>query len=254
MSDTKVYLITGANRGIGFALVNEIVSKQSNVFVYAGARNPSGATALNELTAKHPGKIQVVKYVAADVESNKAIAQTIQEKHGYVDTVIANAGIGNYFGRVDETPVENMRGAFEVNALGPFILFQAVYDLLKASKKSPRFVSVSSAAASITSFALAPIGIGAYGSSKIAGNYVARRIHAENDWIIAFPLAPGMVDTDMARESRKLEKTGAMASMLDAHQITPEAAAPQLLNLIDNATREKEGGEFMNFDGTKFAW
>lgn len=34
----------------------------------------------------------MVKYIAADVEGNRAIAQEIRERHGRVDTVIANSG------------------------------------------------------------------------------------------------------------------------------------------------------------------
>lgn len=60
--------------------------------MYAGARDPSKATALEELSKKYPGRIAIVKCVAADAAGNAQLAQVIKEKHGRVDTVIANAG------------------------------------------------------------------------------------------------------------------------------------------------------------------
>lgn len=51
-----------------------------------------------------------------------------------------------------------------------------------------------------------------------------------------------------------LDKTGLLAPILDSAAITPVAAASLLVNIIDNSTREKEGGEFVNIDGTRITW
>ena len=61
--------------------------------MYAGAREPAKATQLKELAQKYPGRIAIVKCVSADVEGNAALAKEIEERHGRVDTVIANAGM-----------------------------------------------------------------------------------------------------------------------------------------------------------------
>lgn len=73
------------------ALVAEL-AKRSDVVIFAGARDPSKATELNALAAKHAGKIHVVKFVAADAESNKALAKEIEQKYGRLDVVISSAG------------------------------------------------------------------------------------------------------------------------------------------------------------------
>ncbi|KAF8623184.1 hypothetical protein AX17_007509 [Amanita inopinata Kibby_2008] len=254
MSDQKVYLVTGASRGIGLALVTTLASKHPTAFIYAGARDPSSATSLNQLAALHPSRIQVIKYLSASEENNKAVAQLIKDKHGHLDCAIANAGMGDHWESVMNTPPQVMLDFYKTNVTGSLILFQSLQSLLKSSTQSPRFVPVSSALASLTNFSDVPMGVTAYACSKVALNYLAKRIHVENDWLVCFPVAPGMVDTDMGRGSAELDKTGTAKALLDVHQISPEQSATQLVNTIDGATREKDGGQFVNLDGDKFPW
>ncbi len=76
------------------ALVADIASKDSSAIIYAGARDPSspGISQLKDVVGKYPGRIEIVKYIAADKEGNAELAKEIGKKHGRVDTVIANAG------------------------------------------------------------------------------------------------------------------------------------------------------------------
>ncbi|KAF8970822.1 hypothetical protein BDZ97DRAFT_1788873 [Flammula alnicola] len=251
MSSSKVYFITGANRGIGLGLVNELVSKNPEAIVFAGARDPSKATSLQELASKFPGKIEIVKFVSGDVEGNQAVAKQINEKYGHVDVVVANAGISNYVAPAVETSVEAFREHFEVNVTGVLVLFQAVYDVLKASA-SPKFIPISSGAASTAYMGASPA-FTAYGVSKAALNWLSRKIHFENEWLTCFPLAPGMVETDMANDNFGRDTSGILES-LKGMMVTPAVAATALVNTIEGSTREKDGGEFINVDGTKIPW
>ncbi|KAF8970821.1 NAD(P)-binding protein [Flammula alnicola] len=252
MSSSKVYFITGANRGIGLGLVNELVSKHPETIVFAGARDPSKATSLKELASKYPGKVEIVKFVSGDVEGNRSVAKKINEKYGHVDVVVANAAISGYMAPVAETSVEAFREHFEVNVTGILVLFQAVYELLKASV-SPKFIPISSGAGSFTAYMGASPAYMAYGVSKAALNWMSRKIHFENEWLTCFPLAPGMVETDMANANFGLDTSGALASF-KGMMVTPAVAGTALINIIEASTREKDGGEFINVDGTKIPW
>lgn len=77
---------------IGLGLVTHILEKHDQTFVYAGARDPGTATSLQNLQAKYPSRIQLIKCVSADVAGNAALAAEIEKRHGHLDTVIANAG------------------------------------------------------------------------------------------------------------------------------------------------------------------
>ncbi|KIK51420.1 hypothetical protein GYMLUDRAFT_234133 [Collybiopsis luxurians FD-317 M1] len=253
MTTTTVYFVTGANRGIGLALVAELAANVQNAFVYAGVRDPTQSTNLQKLVSNYPGKIAPVQYVAGDVAGNRAIAETIKSKHGVVDVVIGSAGISSYMGLASETPAEALREHFEVNVIGMVILFQAMLDILRASAH-PKFIPITSGSGSLTAYIDLPMGYTCYGSSKAALNYVSRKIHFENDWLTCVPIAPGVVDTDMAAANSEMDKTGTISSVRNQLMISPEECATALIKLIQGATREKDGGEFINFDGTKISW
>ncbi|KAF9457037.1 NAD(P)-binding protein [Collybia nuda] len=250
----KVYLITGANRGIGLSLVKELVSTSSDISIFAGVRDPSAASHLKELSAKFPGKFTIIKYISGDENVSRALAKEIEIKHGYLDTVISCAGISTYMGPAAQAPVDELRNHMEVNTIGMLVLFQAVYSLLKASMSSPRFIPMTSGAASLTAYMSLPLGYTCYGASKVALNYIARKIHFENDWLICFPLAPGVVVTDMSRSNQEMDTSGILAPMIEAMGISADAAAPIILQTVNRSTREKDGGEFLNIDGGKLAW
>ncbi|KAL1724384.1 hypothetical protein EV715DRAFT_260240 [Schizophyllum commune] len=95
MSPT-VYLLTGANRGIGLGLAKQIAARPDTI-VFAGARNPDRATDLHALAAAHPGRVHVLKIVSADRASNAAAVKEVKRVAGRLDVVIANAGMSDCF-------------------------------------------------------------------------------------------------------------------------------------------------------------
>jgi len=107
--------------------------------------------------------------------------------------VIANSGIGDVYAPAYQTTIEDVQGHFAVNTLGPLRLFQAMRSLLSSSTRVPKFVILSTAIASIELTTTFPLQTAAYGASKTAINFICRRIHAEEDWLVAFPISPGYV-------------------------------------------------------------
>lgn len=85
--------MTGATRGIGFALVEQLSTRPDTV-VYAGTRSLPlpNASQLAQLAAKHPEVVIPIKINSADEADNVAAAEVIKAKYGYVSVVIANAG------------------------------------------------------------------------------------------------------------------------------------------------------------------
>ncbi|KJA22291.1 hypothetical protein HYPSUDRAFT_41169 [Hypholoma sublateritium FD-334 SS-4] len=256
MSETTVYLVTGSNRGLGLGLVTRILEKHDHAFVYAGARNPEKAQPLQNLQAKYPNRISVVKCVSADVEGNTALAREIEKRHGRLDTVIANAAICDTTGDVSNISVPLLEEHFHVNVTGTIVLFQAVYGLLKKSI-SPRFVPISSSVGCLDSDSIKHLAGGlAYGASKAALNWATRKIHFENEWLVAFPLSPGATDTDMLRGNVAADTTGYLEKLYGENTSVPtvEAVSSSLINIIDKSTRDNDGGRFIHVDGTQIPW
>ncbi len=86
-----------------------------------------------------------------------------------------------------------------------------------------------------------------YGASKIASTYVVRKIHFENPGLIAFPIHPGWVQTEMGN-------AGAEAAGIEKADITLEQSVAGLTSVIDKASREETSGKLMNYDGNVLPW
>lgn len=88
-----------------------------------------------------------------------------------LDIVIANAGISPYPAPLDTVDIKDVIDTLQVNTIGPIRLFQAVKPLLEKSS-SPKWISVSSGAGSITKLEAYKVSlVGAYGLSKAAQDW-----------------------------------------------------------------------------------
>ncbi|KAJ7661928.1 hypothetical protein DFH06DRAFT_362596 [Mycena polygramma] len=238
MSKT-VYLITGANRGIGLGLA-ALLAARENTVVFAGARDPA-AQSLKDLAAKH-SNVHPVKFTCGDQADNEAVIAEIEKSAGQLDVIIANAAISNYYGPLATTPLSEFRDHWEVNTLGTVVLFQAAHKLLLASPSGkPTFAYISSGAGSITKY----FGnySSAYGSSKAAANFLVKALDAENPSLIAFAISPGWVSTDMGNVGAKF------AGLTEAPHSVDDSVAG-IMSRIDGATVEKSSGRFWNFKAT----
>ncbi|KAF7326027.1 NAD(P)-binding protein [Mycena kentingensis (nom. inval.)] len=239
MSSPIVYLVTGANRGIGFGLVKELATRP-NAIVFAGARNP-GAEALVKLSAAHKN-VHPVKLTLCDEEDNKAAVAEIEKKAGRLDVVIANAAICDGTPPVASLPISDLREKFEVNTVGMVVLFQAVHKILLASPTgAPVFANISTGSASLTRYMnMSNTG---YNTSKAAANFIIREIDAQNPTLIAMAISPGWVQTDMGA-------AGAARAGLSTAPVTVQDSVEGILSRIDGATKEKSSGKFWNFKAT----
>ncbi|KAJ6524155.1 aflatoxin biosynthesis ketoreductase nor-1 [Mycena capillaripes] len=240
MSPKVVYLITGANRGIGFGLTAVLAGRPSTI-VFAGARDPT-AQSLKDLAAKHPN-VHVVKLTSGDKTDNEAAIAQIQKTAGQLDVIIANAGISKYYGPLATTPISEFHDHYSVNAIGPVVLFQAAHALLLASPAhAPIFAVISSVAGSISRYY--PLHAAAYGASKAAANFLVKVLDDEHPSLVALAIHPGWVGTDMGN-------MGAVASGMPHAPVRVEDSVAGILSRVDGATREKSSGRFWNFGITE---
>ena len=219
MSSLTVYLVTGANRGsapysqssariatdriptlgLGFELVKTYLAR-SNTTVIATVRDPAdpSSSKLSSLPKSSSSNLIVVKLDSASTNDPATVVQKLQDEHNitYLDVVIANAGISlpQAFGPAASVKASDLKEHFNVNTIGPLLLFQATLPLLKeAAHGSGKYVGVSSPIGSIGGMEQRPYPMTAYGVSKAALNWLVRKIHFENEDIISFALDPGYV-------------------------------------------------------------
>ncbi|BGP51681.1 hypothetical protein JCM10450v2_007631 [Rhodotorula kratochvilovae] len=241
------YFVSGANRGIGLGLVTAL-TQRDNILVFAGARNPSKADALNTL-AKETGRVVVVKLESTSGEDAKAAAELVKKKVGKLDYLIANAGISSIEGVLPAIATTRalVEEHHQVNTIGPLLLVQALAPLLVAAP-APHFVAISTTVGSISM--AQPIPLTAYGMSKAALNYFVRKValeHGEKDGLAAYAISPGFVQTDLGNAGAK------MFGMEEA-PFTLKESVESTLRIMDGATREKSGGRFWDYTGEELTW
>src|ERR1700761_6361805 len=114
--EAKIALVTGANKGIGKAIVRGLA--RDGLIVYLGARSPErGRTAAAELQAE--GAVQFVQLDVLDPDSVQSAAQAVESEAGRLDVLVNNAGIGwapgGHFRAPEEEIAEDMRTVYETN-------------------------------------------------------------------------------------------------------------------------------------------
>ncbi|RDW92344.1 hypothetical protein BP5796_01738 [Coleophoma crateriformis] len=243
-------LITGANRGIGKGLLSAYLSRADHTII-AGLRDPQSESskALQTLPHGKGSKVILVKLDSSSETDALSAIKTIEREHHItqLDIVIANAGISNYFGPAAATPSEQMFAHFRVNTVAPLLLFQACASLLRAAGPDAKFVVISSGAGSLSGVEKLKVENTAYGASKAAVNFVTRRIHAENPDLIAFPINPGWLQTDLGNHA-------ASGAGFKSAPMTVEDGVNGIIGIIDSATREDTSGKFMSSDGSQLDW
>ena len=182
----RVWLITGASRGIGRALAE--LARERGDLVVAGHRDPDGLEAA-------PGFVPVSLDVTSPSACAAAVA-TALSSFGRLDVVANVAGVG-LVGAIEETPTDQARALFEVNFWGVANLLGAALPVLR-SQRSGHVIQVSSLSGRV-----AAAGVGYYAASKFALEGLSEALHAELDplGVRLTIVEPGGVRTDWAGSS-----------------------------------------------------
>jgi len=243
------YLITGANRGIGKGLVTSLLARP-NTTVIAGVRDPKAevSKALASLPVASGSKLITIKLDSTSTTDAEVAAKTLASEYKLtsLDVLIANAGVLQAFGPALETPAKELADVFNVNSIAPLVQLQGLWPLISKSAE-PKFFIVSTNIASLGLMEHIPLSALSYGVSKIAANYIVRKLHFENPELITVALHPGWVQTDMgwfAANSNGVKEV----------PVTVEQSVSGLLNVVDTATKGKESGSFIGYDGAVVAW
>jgi NAD(P)-dependent dehydrogenase (short-subunit alcohol dehydrogenase family) len=201
---TKVAVITGGNRGLGFATARRL--GQSDVHVIIGARDTAaGEEAADRLRRESVG----AEALTIDVDSPASVhaaAEQVAQRHGRTDILINNAGILPELTATDaDRPLDLriFRRTFETNVHGAVSVTKEFLPLLRRSA-SGRIVNVSSTMGSLTdqtdpSSQYYDVIVPAYQMSKAAlnGFTIALSKMLVDTSIKVNSVCPGWVQTDL---------------------------------------------------------
>jgi NAD(P)-dependent dehydrogenase (short-subunit alcohol dehydrogenase family) len=207
--------VTGANRGIGRALVEALLARGA-AKVYAAARRTE---ALADLVAASNGRVVAVRLDVTrpgEVRAAAALADDVQ-------LLINNAGVVSKFGGelTDAQWLAAGREEYEVNVIGPLAVTQAFVPAL--TRRPGSVVANISSVAGLVNF---PV-ITSYSASKAALHSVTQATRAQlaPQGVLVAGIYPGPIDTDMARE-------------IDLPKATPADTANAILDGLEAGREE----------------
>ncbi len=201
----RVVLVTGGSRGIGAAIVRELDAAGTSVY-FTYARDRGAAEAIVAACGGDRARVVCERNDLAESETFAGLVERTLARFGRIDALVNNAGTfaENPFDGDDFVAWRaGWRRTFEINLFGAADLAWHVMRAMRAQEPDARgvrgrIVNVVSRAAHRGEITFAD-----YGASKAALTNFTKSIArgCARDGIVAFSVAPGFIETDMAAES-----------------------------------------------------
>lgn len=241
----KVYIVTGASRGLGEAIVESVMQEGNRIFCMARSTN-------EKLVKKAADQGVSLSFINVDFNDLNATEDQINKILSEVSTseveeitLINNAGVVNPIKPIEKCTAAELERNVNVNLLAPMMFTSLFISEFQTSSVKKTIVNISSGAAKRSVF-----GWSAYCSTKAGLDSFTQTVgleqsHTENPTkIISF--APGVVDTEMQSEIRSSQKEDFIdvesfqKLKKDEALLKPKEVAEKLLQLL--RTDIKQGG------------
>lgn len=244
MAEAKIVtLITGADKGIGFATAQALAAAGQHVLV--GARNQTRGEKAVQAIRDAGGTANFIQLDVTADDQVKAAAAKIQNDYGYLSILINNAGIAvDAHQKPSQLPITQMQQDFAVNFFGLVRVTQAMVPLLRAGKPA-KIVNVTS---NMGSFGLATdpqsrfyqVSSLGYQASKAAANFATVDFAKElgSEGITVNSVNPGWTATGFGgRDESKPAIPGMQSIQEGAAQVVKMAttSSRKTLTFTENA-------------------
>jgi NAD(P)-dependent dehydrogenase (short-subunit alcohol dehydrogenase family) len=240
-------LVTGAGRGLGLEFARQYAADGWQVI--GTVRDPSRAADLARLAAAPGSRLRIETMDVTDHASVDALARRLEANGAPlpIDVLVNSAGTmgagsfaqsGIAFGRFGSSDFADWEHVFRVNVIGPMKMAEAFVRHVAASGQR-KIVALSSLLGSIAKNEIG--GLYAYRATKAALNAVMRSLAIDlgrKYGIVAAPLHPGWVRTDMGGPRADLDAATSVAG---------------LRRVIDGLDAER-AGRFWMYDGAELPW
>lgn len=212
----RVAIVTGASRGLGLALAHGLAAVGTRLVI--DARDATALDRAHRALATSGAEVVAIAGSVADPD-HRAQLVAAAERVGGPDLLVNNAGIlgPSPLPALADLPVAAYRDIFEIGAVAPLALIQAILPALR--ERGGAVFNVTSDAA-IEAYE----GWGGYGSVKAALEQLSRVLAAEEPLLRVWWIDPGDLRTQMHQEAFPGEDISDRA--------LPEEAVPAFLRLL----------------------
>jgi NAD(P)-dependent dehydrogenase (short-subunit alcohol dehydrogenase family) len=232
----KTIFITGASRGIGRELTEQLLVNGNRVI--ASCRNPVKAESLRSLQSEFK-ELEIVELVVDDEDSVRSCFSSLEQTGREIDLLFNNAGIIDWED-MHAVTFDSLEEVYRTNLIGALLVLRASLPCLRKSKV-PLVVNLSSRLGSITLRGNTQLGGAiAYQCSKAALNMLTKQasIDLAALGIRVISLSPGWVRTEMGGSEAKYEVSESVRLILET---------------LDNLN-PGDSGVFLGEDGSEISW
>lgn len=239
----KSVVVTGANRGIGKAIVEEFAKSGYDIWACARKKNIDFENELECISKKNNVNIKPIYFdLSNENEIKQGIRKILSEKKD-IDVLINNAGVP-YGGLFTMTTIDKLREVYEINVFAQVLIMQLIGRKMMR-QRSGCIINMCS----VGGIEANP-GYLAYGSSKAALIWMTRSIAKELGVynIRVNGIAPGLIDTDMGNYKNRKELDAVLDRMAIHRMGKTEEIAKAALYIASDAA-EYMTGQIMILDG-----
>lgn len=140
----QVAVVTGGGRGIGAAIARKLAELGATTVITG--RNRGRLEATVRAMREAGGNGEAVACDVTDLSSVEALAREVEQKHGRIDVLVNNAGIGGFGGPLHQMPPESWDAVLNTNLRGVYYCIRACAPLMIRTKGG-HIINISSIAA-----------------------------------------------------------------------------------------------------------
>lgn len=163
---SRIALVTGASRGIGYATARALA--KAGAHVVAVARTQGGLEELDDAIRSDGGSATLVPLNLTDFEGVGRLGAALHERHGKLDILIGNAGVAGPSSPLGHIELKPWNDVMAINLTANFQLIRCMEPLLRQSDAGRAVFITSGAANKATAY------LGPYAASKAAVETLAR--------------------------------------------------------------------------------
>ncbi|MBI3435737.1 MAG: SDR family NAD(P)-dependent oxidoreductase [Proteobacteria bacterium] len=187
----RIALVTGASRGIGFALARQLAA--AGAHVVATARTVGGLEELDDAIRAAGGSATLVPLDLRDGEGIARLADALAQRYGRLDVLVGNAGIGGPNSPLGHVEAKDWEAVFAVNVTANWVAIRCFDALLRRADAGRAVFLTSGSATNARAYR------GPYSASKAALDVLVRTYANETATtpVRANLFAPGPTRTHM---------------------------------------------------------
>ena len=216
----KTAVVTGCNRGIGKAILEEFVRDGADVFAVIRKQSDEFDSFISNLIEQHDRKIIPVYADFTKENEVKEAAKKIVSNKIPIDILVNNIGLGLPLRMAAMTPMDSMKEVFQVNFFSPFLFTQTISRYMMRNKKGSIIFISSTAIYDAWSNV-------EYVSSKSAISGEVKRLALELGpmGVRVNAVAPGLTDTELAGTMSEDDEQKALRRCILNRRAKPEEVA-----------------------------